>query len=48
MAAEFFGTALLVCTVVGLGIMGTQLSDDLGVVLLINALATIFVLALLI
>jgi glycerol uptake facilitator-like aquaporin len=48
MAAEFFGTALLVCTVVGSGIMGTQLSDNLGVALLINALATVFVLALLI
>ncbi|MFM7014209.1 MAG: aquaporin [Actinomycetota bacterium] len=47
-AAEFIGTALLVCTVVGSGIMGSQLSLDLGIVLLINALAAILVLALLI
>ena len=46
--AEFFGTALLVCAVVGSGIMGTNLSDDLGVVLIINALSTMFILALLI
>jgi glycerol uptake facilitator-like aquaporin len=36
-AAEFLGTALLVATVVGSGIMGTSLSDDLAVALLINA-----------
>jgi glycerol uptake facilitator-like aquaporin len=46
--AEFIGTAVLVGTVVGSGIMGTNLSDDLAVALLVNALATIFVLALLI
>jgi glycerol uptake facilitator-like aquaporin len=46
--AEFFGTAVLVGTVVGSGIMGTNLSDDLAVTLIVNALATIFVLALLI
>ena len=46
--AEFVGTALLVCVVVGSGIMGANLSTDLGVVLIINALATIFALALLI
>lgn len=46
--AEFFGTLLLVATVVGSGIMGTQMSDDPGVALLINTLSTIFVLALLI
>jgi arsenate reductase len=46
--AEFFGTAVLVGTVVGSGIMGTNLSDDLAVALIVNALATIFVLALLI
>lgn len=45
---ELFGTALLVCTVVGSGVMGTSLSSDLGVALLINAFATIFVLGLLI
>lgn len=46
--AEFFGTLVLVATVVGSGIMGAQLSSDPGVVLLINTLSTIFVLALLI
>jgi len=46
--AEFFGTLVLVATVVGSGIMGTQMSDDPGVALLINTLSTIFVLALLI
>jgi glycerol uptake facilitator-like aquaporin len=47
-ATEFVGTALLVCVVVGSGIMGANLSSDLGVVLIINALSTIFALALLI
>lgn len=47
-AAEFVGTALLVCVVVGSGIMGANLSTDLGVVLIVNALSTIFALALLI
>ena len=47
-AAEFVGTALLVCVVVGSGIMGANLSTDQGVVLIINALSTIFALALLI
>ena len=46
--AEFSGTALLVTVVVGSGIMGTNLSNDLGVALLINASSTIFALALLI
>lgn len=46
--AEFIGTAILVCTVVGSGIMGTNLSNDLAVALLVNALATVAVLALLI
>lgn len=46
--AEFFGTAALVAVVVGSGIMGTQLSDDAGVALLINTVSTIFALALLI
>ncbi len=46
--AEFSGTALLVAVVVGSGIMGTNLSDDLGVALIINAFSTIFALALLI
>ena len=46
--AEFVGTAALVCVVVGSGIMATQLSADLGVDLLMNAIATVFALALLI
>ena len=46
--AEFSGTALLVTVVVGSGIMGTNLSDDLGVALIINAFSTIFALVLLI
>mgnify|MGYP000846090641 FL=1 len=40
-AAEFLGTALLVAAVVGSGAMGTSLSDDLAVVLLVNAVATV-------
>lgn len=46
--AEYIGTATLVCVVVGSGIMGTNLSKDSGVALLINALSTILALALLI
>ena len=46
--AEFSGTALLVTVVVGSGIMGTNISQDAGVALLINAFSTIFALALLI
>ena len=46
--AEFSGTALLVNVVVGSGIMGTNLSDDLGVALIINTISTIFALVLLI
>jgi glycerol uptake facilitator-like aquaporin len=46
--AEFSGTAVLVCVVVGSGIMATNLSDDLGVALIINTFSTIFALALLI
>ena len=46
--AEFVGTGLLVCVVVGSGIMGANLSSDVGVALIINALSTIFALALLI
>ena len=38
--AEFLGTALLVMAVVGSGIMATNLSDDVGVQLLANAVAT--------
>ena len=46
--AEFGGTAALVCIVVGSGIMGTNLSNDDGVALLINAVSTALGLALLI
>ena len=40
-AAEFLGTGLLVAIVVGSGIMGTRLTEDQAVVLLVNALATV-------
>lgn len=39
--AEFLGTAVLVCAVVGSGIMGTLLTNDLAVTLLINTVSTI-------
>jgi arsenate reductase len=45
---EFIGTALLVCVVVGSGIMGTNLSNDDAVALIVNTISTIFALALLI
>ena len=48
LVAEFLGTGLLVATVVGSGIMGMVLSDDLAVVLLINAIATVAALGVLI
>ena len=46
--AEFLGTAILVATVVGSGIMGTDLSKDAAVALIGNALATVAVLGTLI
>lgn len=46
--SEYLGTTVLVATVIGSGIMGTNLSDDSLVVLLVNALATVFVLGILI
>jgi glycerol uptake facilitator-like aquaporin len=46
--SEYFGTTVLVATVIGSGIMGTNLSDDILVVLLVNALATVFILGILI
>jgi glycerol uptake facilitator-like aquaporin len=46
--AELIGTMLLVATVVGSGIMAQNLSDDVGVQLTMNMLATVFVLFLLI
>ncbi len=46
--AEAIGTAALVATVVGSGIMATRLTDDVAVQLLVNALATVAALAVLI
>lgn len=46
--AELLGTMLLVATVVGSGIMAQNLSDDIGVQLTMNMLATAFILFLLI
>ena len=40
MLAEFIGTAMLVAAVVGSGIMADELSDDVGLVLLQNTIAT--------
>ena len=39
-ATEFVGTAFLLATIVGSGIMATRLSDDVGLQLLINSVAT--------
>ncbi len=47
-SGEFLGTCILVATVVGSGIMGTLLSDNLAVTLLINAVATVAALGVLI
>jgi glycerol uptake facilitator-like aquaporin len=46
--AEFLGTLILVAVVVGSGIMGTNMSSDNGVALLINTISTIFALGILI
>lgn len=48
LCAEFLGTALLVAAVVGSGIMGSLLSTDIGVVLLINTVSTVLALGVLI
>jgi arsenate reductase (thioredoxin) len=48
LAAEFLGTAILVAAVVGSGAMGALLSDDLAVVLLVNAVSTVAALGVLI
>lgn len=48
MLAEALGSAALIATVVGSGIMATRLTDDIGVQLLINAVATAAVLVVLI
>jgi len=41
LTGEFVGTALLVTIVVGSGIMATNLSNDVGVQLLINTISTV-------
>lgn len=46
--AEFLGAMILVAAVVGSGIMATTLTDDVGIQLLMNMLATVLVLGLLI
>ncbi len=46
--AEFLGTALLLLAVIGSGIMATNLSQDVGVQLTINAISTVSMLALII
>jgi glycerol uptake facilitator-like aquaporin len=46
--SEFVGTLVLVATVVGSGIMATNLSEDIGIQLLINTVATVSVLIVLI
>jgi glycerol uptake facilitator-like aquaporin len=48
LASEFLGTATLIATVVGSGAMATALSNDIGIQLLINTIATVFVLYILI
>ena len=48
LTSEFLGTGILVAAVVGSGTMATNLSSDLGVDLLINAIATVLALGLLI
>ena len=47
-AAEAVGTALLVAAVVGSGIQATELSNDVGIQLMANCLATVFGLGVLI
>lgn len=47
-AGECIGTGILVAAVVGSGVMGTLLSDNLAVTLLINAVATVAALGVLI
>ena len=46
--AEAIGTAVLVATVVGSGIMATRLTQDVALQLLVNAVATVAALAVLI
>lgn len=46
--AEFLGTAFLLATVIGSGIMATRLTDDVALQLLCNTIATVGILAALI
>lgn len=46
--AEFLGTLILVTIVVGSGIMATNISQDVGIQLLINTISTVFGLGVLI
>ena len=46
--AEFLGTALLLTSVIGSGIMATNLTDDVGLQLTINAISIVSMLALII
>jgi len=48
LVSEFLGTATLLATVVGSGAMATNLSSDVGIQLLINTIATVFVLYILV
>lgn len=48
LVAELVGTGVLVATVIGSGIMATNLTDDVAVQLLVNALATVAALGVLI
>ena len=48
LCAELLGTATLVATVIGSGIMATNLTDDVALQLLVNALATVAALGVLI
>ena len=46
--AEFLGTALLLTSVIGSGIMATNLTDDVGIQLTINAISIVSMLVLII
>ncbi|HEV7197110.1 MAG TPA: aquaporin family protein, partial [Pedococcus sp.] len=47
LAAELLGTALLLAAVVGSGVMAQRLTADVGLQLLVNAVATVAVLGVL-
>jgi glycerol uptake facilitator-like aquaporin len=44
LTSEFLGTATLLATVIGSGAMAASLSSDIGIQLLINTVATVFIL----